>query len=205
MTTFTQLQCFNKLLLEKLEQTLKDKEGLMNVANDYTALADKYSSLIDLLENHGGLDDLFECRECGKWYDDHEVVIVDNDCDCGLVCQNCEECVWVCDECEASFCRCCYEEEGHRIHHDGLHAFCDECIVDVVKQEQKLQYETVMEELIVKHNPELYYKTLHKQNYRDVINSIPRKCWCGKNIVCPWDCDVCFYDGEKSDTDSDAF
>ena len=154
MTTFTQLQCFNKLLLEKLEQTLKEKEVLMTVANNHIALENKYLSLLNLLEHYGWSDDVFECCECGKWYGNDESIIVDNDCDCGLVCEDCEECVWVCDRCEESFCRCCYEEEGHRIYKYGFHEYCDECIVDVVKQEQKLQYQVVMEELIAKHNPE---------------------------------------------------
>ena len=67
------------------------------------------------------------------------------------------------------------------------------------------QYNDVMDELIKESNIERHYKILHKQKYRDVITSLPMKCWCGKHILFLWDCDTCFYDGEKSDTDDDAF
>ena len=69
----------------------------------------------------------------------------------------------------------------------------------------KNKYNDVMDELIKESNIERHYKILHKQKYRDVITSLPMKCWCGKNIIFLWDCDTCFYDGEKSDTDDDAF
>ncbi len=199
MTTFSELQCFNKLLLEKLERTLKEKEVLMNRIIALKEKEIKYDSLVDLMYKSEALDDFFCCNECNEWrHIDYNAINESENCDCGFVCEDCRDKVhWCCDGCEAFFCRDCDKREGHSIYKYGFHEYCDECIVDVVKEEQRLQYEVVMEELIMKHNPERYYKTLHKQNYRDVINSIPLKYWCGKNIVWRSDCDV--------DTDSDAF
>ncbi len=153
MTTFTELQCFNKLLLKMLERTLKEKEVLMKEENIYLSLRVKYNSLIDLMTNMGGLDDVFECRQCCEWKHDDEAVMNDScNCDCGWICKDCEEewkPHWVCNGCEATFCRSCDEEAGE-IHKHGLHIFCDECIEEVVEEEQKLQNHIVMEELIKK-------------------------------------------------------
>ena len=159
MTTFTELQCFNKLLLKKLERTLKEKEVLMKETivassreNQYLSLRTKYRSLVRLMANVGALDDIFECRQCGEWQHDDEAVMNDSgNCDCGYICKDCEEewkTHWVCDGCEASFCRSCDEEAGE-IHKHGLHIFCDECIEDV-EEVQKYQYHIVMKELIKK-------------------------------------------------------
>ncbi len=87
-------------------------------------------------------------------------------------------------------------------------ASCEHCGIDsddLLKVSHHLKYNDVMDELIKESNIERHYKLLHKQKYRDVITSLPMKCWCGKHIRFLWDCDTCFYDGEKSDTDDDAF
>tara|TARA_Y100000310_G_scaffold336237_1_gene420253 strand:- start:689 stop:1288 length:600 start_codon:yes stop_codon:yes gene_type:complete len=199
MTTFSELQCFNKLLLEKLERTQKRLERAKQFERLYNVKNENYNDLIECLDRYNLLEDVFCCNECNEWrHIDYNAFNESENCDCGFVCSDCRDKVhWCCDGCEAFFCRDCDKREGHSIYKYGFHEYCDECIVDVVKEEQRLQYEVVMEELIMKHNPERYYKTLHKQNYRDVINSIPLKYWCGKNIVWRSDCDV--------DTDSDAF
>jgi len=69
----------------------------------------------------------------------------------------------------------------------------------------KNRYDDVMAELFKESDIERHYKILHKQKYRDVLWSLPMKCWCGKHIMSLFDCDTCFYNGEKSDTDDDAF
>lgn len=170
MTTLPELQCFNKLLLKMLERTLKEKEVLMkevvaasSLGNQYLSLGGKYNSLVDLLSNLGGLDDVFECRQCGEWKPDDEASGNESACDCGWICKDCEEewqPNWVCNECECTFCKCCEEED------DGIHKYkdrfyCSECFEDVVKEEgeegeepltieQTNSKRAVMEELIKK-------------------------------------------------------
>jgi len=69
MTTLPELQCFNDLLLKKLHRTLKDKEALMkeinaaySTANQLLSLKETYRSLLNLLDDVGALDDIFQCE-----------------------------------------------------------------------------------------------------------------------------------------------
>ena len=71
-------------------------------------------------------------------------------CDCAYVCKDCDDNVnWCCEGCSNHFCIICEEQEDG-IHRDGLHLFCSECYEEVVEEQQKGQYEAVMEELVQK-------------------------------------------------------
>ena len=65
MSTFSELQCFNKLLLQKMEKMQKKMEKL-ETKNLYLSNQEKeYSSLINCVD----LDDVEKCWECKLWHE----------------------------------------------------------------------------------------------------------------------------------------
>jgi hypothetical protein len=174
MTTLPELQCFNDLLLKKLHRTLKDKEALMkeinaaySTANQLLSLKETYRSLLNLLDDVGALDDIFQCEFCDKWNHDNNEVLVENSCcDCGYMCKVCDEnlnLTFDCSYCDNRFCRQCEEEQEGRINIYKGNEYCSECIDDVCKEDHEELFHEVMEQL------------KQKKRHREVMEQLVKK------------------------------
>ena len=160
MTTFTELQCFNKLLLQKLEQTQKKNEALLADVKvwegSFRQLRDRYDTLVDLMCRLGALDNVFQCNECNEWkHMDYHACNESVNCDCMYVCEDCRDKVqWYCDGCSNYYCIRCEEcEDG--IHYINGDEYCNDCYEDVEDEElltieQTNSKRAVMEELVQK-------------------------------------------------------
>jgi len=84
MTTFTELQCFNKLLLDKLakmEAQIKiQKQMLISKREDY-------DDLLEFVEEQQFLDYAFCCGKCYKW---KSMSVLADDKGDYMVCEDCQ-------------------------------------------------------------------------------------------------------------------
>jgi hypothetical protein len=68
MSTFAELQCLNKLLLEDRARLLKEQSRLRLIEGTFEKQTRSLGSLIDELNNGGGnLDNLTRCSMCDIW------------------------------------------------------------------------------------------------------------------------------------------
>jgi len=106
MTTFTELQCFNKLLLDKMKRMEEELNVLKKFKNEHLEDQQSYSRLLDFCEYHGFLEDAFCCDECNEWtHMDNYAHNESGSCDCAYVCKDCDDNVnWCCDGCSTHFC-----------------------------------------------------------------------------------------------------
>jgi len=205
MASFAYLKCFNDLLLKKMERLEKENKELKEQKEKASRIERSYNSLKDYVNNCD--NEIVQCEKCDDW---------DHFCEMQYFWDRA-----YCEDCSQDYIKCCWCGNAFNlkdkvdktlfIYDADAECYCkddEDCMEQYEKamvRHWKNKYDDVMDELIKESNIERHYKLLHKQKYRDVINSLPRKCWCGKHIIHLWDCDTCFYDGEKSDTDSDAF
>ena len=93
MSTFSELQCFNKLLLEKMEKMENDYKRL---EKNYNFIRKKncknYNELVSL-KNCVDMDDVEICGQCQLWTDGGNMYNVDD--------------IEVCEKCFEKFCYCC--------------------------------------------------------------------------------------------------
>jgi len=98
MSNFSELQCFNKLLLDKMQRMQKKIKKLETENLLLTNYAKEYNSLMDCVD----LDDVNKCWECELWHERcymYEIGETD-------VCEECfkENNYFQCDNCGENYC-----------------------------------------------------------------------------------------------------
>ena len=97
MTTFTELQCFNKLLLDKMNRQEKEIKKLKEEQQRQKEIIEIYDSLEIALNEHAGYwdDEIRVCAECEKYKGFDEMKEIDDE-------YYCEDCykkikIFICD------------------------------------------------------------------------------------------------------------
>ncbi len=148
MSNFSELQCFNKLLLDKMQRMQKKMEKLEWKNKILTEKSDKYFLKYGYLLECADLGDVVECAECELYHTYDDSREIDGYC----VCDKC----WVdkkyfeCDDCCEAYCS---EGLGHTLHikskDDGSIYICELC-ESCWNTEKKRLHKVCMEELLIK-------------------------------------------------------
>tara|TARA_R110002153_G_scaffold2134_1_gene10409 strand:+ start:1478 stop:1957 length:480 start_codon:yes stop_codon:yes gene_type:complete len=119
MSNFAELQCFNKLILQKMQRMQKKIEKL-ETTNLYLSNEKKeYNSLMECVD----MDDVEICWECDLWHERcYMYEIGDTN-----VCKECydEKNYFECDNCGENYC----EDEMKKMkgHYDSENQICNRC------------------------------------------------------------------------------
>ena len=125
MSNFAELQCFNKLLLKKMQRMEQRHKKEMEKLNN------TYNSLIDETIRGGQCENVHYCEKCEEWFDSE----YDDDCigDYGMdwCCGACVE-KGLCTLFKCHNCGECYEgdeykEEYEKKMKDGPNDICNRC------------------------------------------------------------------------------
>ena len=117
MSNFAELQCFNKLLLKKMQRMQKKIEKLETENLILSNEEKKYNSLKDCV----CMDDVVKCEQCDLWTDEDNMYnIGDTD-----VCEKCfEKNCYCCENCGENYC----EDEMKKMHLDfNNEDVCNRC------------------------------------------------------------------------------
>lgn len=97
MSTLVELQCFNKLLLEKMQRMQKKIEFL----EEENLKLDKIKGYYHSLYNVANLDDLYRCAICEWWCDEDEVSWTEMEDEISPICESCykEKNYYQCNNC----------------------------------------------------------------------------------------------------------
>lgn len=215
MTTFAELQCFNKLLLDKMNRQEKEIKDLKKETERLKDIQVIYNSLEDALQ-HNGRDEIGQCVDCEHHFGMDEMRYYFDE-------HYCEDCIEKHNFVMCSFCGDSFDldrpEQKELIVFDmdgDAYCTCHCC---------RKSYEETMEDYyrqryndVVK---ELNHLLLNKQF---IIESnkitklfigvdVDENCECGENIhkgivKSEWRCKLCDiggpnYNGGLTDTDSD--
>ena len=116
MSNFAELQCFNKLLLDKMQRMQKKMEKLETENLILSNEEKEYRSLLNCVD----LDDVNKCWECELWHERcYMFPIGDTD-----VCEECfkKENYFECDNCGEAYC----EDEMKKMK-NGPNDICNRC------------------------------------------------------------------------------
>jgi len=117
MSNFSELQCFNKLILEKMQRMQKKIEKLETENLILSNREKSYDSLINCVD----LDDVNKCWECELWHERYYMYeIGDTD-----VCEECfkEKNYFQCDNCCENYC----EDEMKKMKIGREEVCCNRC------------------------------------------------------------------------------
>jgi len=160
MSNFSELQCFNKLLLDKMQRMQKKIEKLETENLLLTNYAKEYNSLMDCIY----ADEYYKCYICDLWDRENDVNWVEMEGGSERICNRCyeENKYYCCDNCGEHYCEdemkkmkegydddvCnrCYK--GYIIHEidNGIDGLNDSDVINEIVYER----DKVMEELLEK-------------------------------------------------------
>jgi len=130
MANLAQLQCFNKILLQKMERMEFEHKKQLDI------LQSKYATLIDLTYSRSQVDDLHLCQNCDYHFDPEQYeepnCLIDHDediyycskCatqeDCPLTkCNDCDEVINKSLTCNGyNYCKYCFKRRQYDIYYD---------------------------------------------------------------------------------------
>ena len=98
MSNFAELQCFNKLLLDKMQRMQKKMEKLETENLILSNEEKEYRSLLDCV----CMDDIEKCEQCDLWADEDDIWRVGD----VSMCKRCydEKNCYCCDNCGEDYC-----------------------------------------------------------------------------------------------------
>jgi len=109
MANLAQLQCFNKILLQKMERMEIEHKKKMD------KLQSTYDSLMEETIHGGERVDMYMvryCKGCELWFNGEDQGVCCDDCSC-YSCDNCKDDentgIYECNECGEAICRNCNE------------------------------------------------------------------------------------------------
>ena len=119
MSNFAELQCFNKLLLKKMQRMQKKIEKLETENLILSNEEKEYNSLKDCV----CMDDVEKCPQCDLWCDEDDMWLVGD----VSMCKRCydEKNCYGCDNCGEDYC----EDEMKKMkgHYDSENQICNRC------------------------------------------------------------------------------